>query len=68
MGCDNSSDNVEVAGAAGGMSKRPLRIYGDDFSADTRALLAVCKYANITHQYTLVDTLAKQNLEDPYIT
>ena len=41
----------------------PLRIYGDDFSAETRALIAVCKHAGILHKYIIVDTLAKQNME-----
>ena len=59
MGCDSSNDDLEAAGAAGGLSKRPLQIYGDDFSSDTRALLAVLKYANVPHEYILVDTLAK---------
>jgi len=41
-------------------------IYGDMFSSDTRALIAVCKYANITHEYKPVNSLKKENLELEY--
>ena len=43
-----------------------LCIYGDDFSSETRALIAVCKHACIPYEYVIVDTLTKQNLLEPY--
>lgn len=41
-------------------------IYGDMFSSDTRALIAVCKHANITYEYKPVNSLRKENLELEY--
>ena len=67
MGCDMTKDNVQAASAADRLGKKStLRIYGDNFSSDTRALLAVCKYADITHEYVIIDTLAKENEGEHY--
>ena len=41
-------------------------IYGDMFSSDTRALIAVCKEAKITYEYKEVNSLKKENLELEY--
>ena len=44
----------------------PFTVYGDYFNSDTRAILAICKHANIQHEFELIDTLAKENLDDSY--
>ena len=32
-----------------------LKIYGDMFSADTRALISICKHTSIDYEFQLVD-------------
>ena len=59
MGC-GPSENIAP-------SSHKLKIWGDYFSQDTRALLAVCEIANADVEFVQVDTLAKQNLTSPFI-
>lgn len=47
--------------------KNTLHIYGDYFNTETRALLIICKMANIEHQFHLIDTLEKQNESAEYL-
>ena len=44
-----------------------VKIWGDYFSQDTRALLAVTRMAKTDIEFVLVDTLKKHNFEQPYI-
>lgn len=44
-----------------------LIIYGDHFSADTRALVAICEMAGVEHELKVVDTLAKKNFEAEFV-
>ena len=59
MGC-GPSENI-----APGSQK--LKIWGDYFSQDTRALLAICDMASADIEFVQVDTLSKQNFEKPFI-
>ena len=43
-------------------------IYGDMFSSDTRALIAICKHAEILYNYQEVNTLKKENFSNEYAT
>ena len=43
------------------IAPRELTIYGDYYSADTRVLLALCKYAEIEPNFILVDSLRRKN-------
>lgn len=43
-----------------------LMIYGDMFSADTRALLAECRYAGISHEFKVIDTFNRGNMSAEY--
>jgi len=59
MGCGPSED-------VGNVGPSKLKVYGDYFSADTRAILAVCNYAGVEHEFIEIDTLTKKNLEPEY--
>ena len=59
MGC-GPSENV-----APGSNK--ITIWGDYFSQDTRALLAICEMASADIDFRQIDTLKKQNFTSPYI-
>lgn len=37
----------------------PLKLYGDYFSPDTRAMLIACKYAGIEIDFIEIDTFKK---------
>ena len=54
MGCGPSENQSPAVG-----KDNKLRIYGDFFSADTRALIAICQMANIEHNFELIDTLER---------
>ena len=41
-------------------------IFGDMFSSDTRALVAICNHANVNFEFKEVNTLTKQNLSIEY--
>ena len=43
-----------------------MMIFGDYFDRDTRALLAVCDYAEVPVDFTVVDTFNGSNLEQSY--
>jgi len=43
-------------------------VYGDWFSSDTRAVIAILKHADIEHDFHLIDTLAQKNMEDDYLS
>jgi len=47
MGCGNSSDLGDAQSRAGAK----IKIYGDYLSADTRGLIAVCKYADVPFDF-----------------
>lgn len=40
-----------------------ITIWGDYFSSDTRALLAICEMADINAKFEEVDTFKQRNLE-----
>ena len=43
-----------------------LKIHGDYFDRDTRALLAICDMAEVAAEFVIVDTFNGGNLEDSY--
>ena len=63
MGCGPAQP--EAPDARNG--KQALVIYGDYFSADTRALVAMCKMAGIEHTLEVVDTLDGANQHEDYL-
>ena len=48
-------------------NKQAITIYGDYFSADTRALVAMCKMAGIEFTLEMVDTLDGANQHEDYL-
>lgn len=59
MGC-GPSENMAP-------NSHKIVIWGDYFSQDTRALLAICQMAGADIDFRQVDTLKRQNLDSPFI-
>lgn len=43
-----------------------LTIYGDMFNADTRALIAECRYGGINHEFVPIDTFDQEMMDSKY--
>ena len=67
MGCGDSK-NLPDAPDGKGIQRREekakLALYGDWFNSDTRAIYAMLKHANVDFDWTLVDTLKGENLQE----
>jgi len=59
MGC-GPSDNMQPGANS-------LRIWGDYFNQDTRALLAICEMAGAEIDFVKIDTLTKENMQESYM-
>lgn len=46
---------------------KSVHIYGDYYNADTRALLVICKFADLEPNFTLVDTLKRENKKSNFL-
>ena len=44
-----------------------MHLYGDYFSADSRAIYAMLKHAGIDFDWTVVNTLKGENLQEPFV-
>lgn len=55
-----------MCGDSSGAPPNRLKVWGDFFNADTRCLLAVCKISSVPVTFELVNSLARQNLNDNY--
>ena len=62
MGCGPAQP--EAPDARPGTS---FTVHGDYFSADTRALLAICEMADVPVTFQVVDTLEKANMQQEYL-
>ena len=60
----NACCHAQDAGLPDDRHQGPFTVYGDYFNSDTRAILAICKLANVKHNFQLVDTLTHANLDD----
>mmetsp|Transcript_6922 Transcript_6922/g.8291 ORF Transcript_6922/g.8291 Transcript_6922/m.8291 type:complete len:115 (+) Transcript_6922:25-369(+) len=69
MGCGDSKGMPE-APEGKGIMKQPveekLHLYGDWFNSDTRSIHAMLKQAGVDFDFTLVDTLKGENLQEKY--
>ena len=70
MGCGDSTGAGAAQAPEGRLTTtrqaQKLQVYGDYFSSDTRAILAILKHANIEHEFHLTNTLAQENMTPEY--
>lgn len=74
MGCAGSKkgpeslarpDDIQLSRGAAIQGKP--KVWGDYFTSETRAVLAVLKLAKIDHDFQLVDTLKDEHKQESYL-
>ena len=57
---------ADSADLSPGTNPSQIVIHGDYFNQDTRALLIICKMAQVNTRFVLVNTMKKQNFEPSF--
>ena len=70
MGCGDSKGEgtAQAPETRIALARAPqkMKVYGDYFSSDTRAILAILKHANVDYDFNLINTLTGENTQAEY--